>query len=80
MPHLHGSEKCPPFADDAVGERNSAAIPAGHIHTPNMQNFDSTDLYLPTDATFDAWRLAIVEQAQNLIHGIADNLPQKKAP
>jgi hypothetical protein len=26
-----------------------------------------------SDGTFDAWRLAIVAQASNLIHAVADN-------
>jgi hypothetical protein len=46
-------------------------IPAGHIHTPDMQHFETS--FNPSDGTFDAWRLAIVGQAQNLIHVVADN-------
>ena len=46
-------------------------IPAGHIHTPDMQHFET--LYNASDATFDAWRLAITEQTRNLIHALADN-------
>lgn len=43
-------------------------IPAGHIHTPGMQNFDAGDLFRPSDHTFDAWRRAIVAQTVNLVH------------
>jgi len=31
--------------------------------------------FLPSDPTFDSWRLAIVHQGQNLIHVVADNAP-----
>lgn len=40
-------------------------IPAGHIHTPDMQHFQ-TD-FAVTDATFEAWRDAIVAQSRELI-------------
>ena len=50
-------------------------IPAGHIHTPSMQHFLSTNVFNANDATFDAWRLAIVQQGQNLIHVVADFAP-----
>jgi hypothetical protein len=36
-----------------------------------MQHFETS--FNPSDGTFDAWRLAIVGQAQNLIHVVADN-------
>jgi hypothetical protein len=49
-------------------------IPAGHIHTPSMQHFSTN--FLPSDSLFDSWRLAIVAQAQNLIHVVADNAPK----
>ena len=52
-------------------------LPAGHIHTPNMQHFDASNLYLASDTTFDTWRLAIVQQGTNLIHVVADNLPEQ---
>jgi hypothetical protein len=35
--------------------------------------FDANNLYNPSDATFNAWRLTIVQQTQNLIHVVADN-------
>jgi hypothetical protein len=50
-------------------------IPAGHIHTPSMQHFE-TD-FNPSDQTFDTWRLAIVHQGQNLIHVVADYAPSE---
>ncbi len=51
-------------------------IPAGHIHTPSMQVF--TDNFAISDTTFDAWRLAIVGQARNLIHVVGSNAPKSK--
>jgi len=48
-------------------------IPAGHIHTPDMQHFET--LYTPSDDTFDAWRLAIIGQAKNLIYVLGNNAP-----
>jgi hypothetical protein len=48
---------------------------AGHIHTPNMQHFAATDLYNPSDSTFNQWRQAIVKQAQELIDAVAANAP-----
>jgi hypothetical protein len=38
-----------------------------------MQHFDTGDSFNPSDATFDAWRLAIVAQARNLLHAVADS-------
>jgi hypothetical protein len=61
------------YRNTLLRDRMSLKIPAGHIHTPNMQHFDPDNLYNPSDATFDAWRLAIVQQTQNLIHVVADN-------
>jgi len=49
------------------------SIPAGHIHTPAMQHFETN--FLVSDPTFDSWRLAIVHQGQNLLHVVADNAP-----
>lgn len=48
-------------------------IPAGHIHTPGMQNFDEGNRFNPSDATFDAWRRAITAQAVNLVHVVGEN-------
>jgi hypothetical protein len=36
-----------------------------------MQHFETS--FKPSDGTFDAWRLAIVGQARNLIHVVTDN-------
>jgi hypothetical protein len=63
------------YRNTLLRDRIGLHIPAGHIHTPNMQHFDADDLFKPSDATFDAWRLAIVQQTQNLIHVVADNAP-----
>lgn len=48
-------------------------IPAGHIHTPGMQNFDEGNLFEPSDATFDAWRRAIRDQGVKLVHVVGEN-------
>jgi hypothetical protein len=58
------------YRNTLLRDRTGLNIPAGHIHTPDMQHFE-TD-YRPSDATFDAWRLAISQQARNLIHVVAD--------
>ncbi len=63
------------YRNTLLRDRMGLTIPAGHIHTPNMQHFDATNLYNPSDSTFDAWRLAIVAQGSNLIHVVADNAP-----
>jgi hypothetical protein len=62
------------YRNTVLRDRMGLHIPAGHIHTPNMQHFDASNLYLASDTTFDTWRLAIVQQGTNLIHVIADNL------
>ena len=51
------------------------SFPAGHIHTPDMNTGHFATNFLPSDSTFDAWRLAIVKQGQNLIHVVGDNAP-----
>ena len=56
------------YRNTLLRDRLGRNIPAGHIHTPGMQNFDEGDLYKPSDATFDSWRLAIVAQARKLVH------------
>ncbi|GLW10151.1 hypothetical protein Misp01_52800 [Microtetraspora sp. NBRC 13810] len=58
------------YRNTLLRDRMGLDIPAGHIHTPDMQHFE-TD-FIPSDATFDAWRLAIAGQARNLIHVVAD--------
>jgi hypothetical protein len=58
------------YRNTLLRDRMGLTVPAGHIHTPDMQHFE-TD-YLPSDATFDAWRLAITQQARNLIHVVTD--------
>jgi hypothetical protein len=61
------------YRNTLLRDRMGLSIPAGHIHTPDMQHFE-TD-YNPSDATFDAWRLAIAQQGRNLIYAVADNAP-----
>jgi hypothetical protein len=56
------------YRNTLLRDRLGRNIPAGHIHTPGMQNFDAGNLYKPSDDTFDAWRRAIVAQARNLVH------------
>jgi hypothetical protein len=58
------------YRNTLLRDRLGLQIPAGHIHTPDMQHFQTS--FNPSDGTFDAWRLAIVAQAQNLIHVVAD--------
>ena len=58
------------YRNTLLRDRAGLDIPAGHIHTPDMQHFE-TD-YNPSDATFDAWRLAISQQARNLVPVVAD--------
>jgi hypothetical protein len=59
------------YRNTLLRDRMGLDIPAGHIHTPDMQHFETN--FTPSDATFDTWRLAIVAQGQNLIHVVADN-------
>jgi hypothetical protein len=61
------------YRNTLLRDRMGLSIPAGHIHTPNMQHFDNGDLYNASDATFNMWRNAIVEQGAKLIHVVADN-------
>lgn len=61
------------YRNTLLRDRMGLDIPAGHIHTPGMQNFDDGNLYDPSDATFDAWRRAIVEQGLNLVEEVADS-------
>lgn len=58
------------YRNTLLRDRMGLDIPAGHIHTPSMQHFET--LYEVSDATFDAWRLAIVQQTRNLVHVVAD--------
>jgi hypothetical protein len=60
------------YRNTLLRDRLGLGIPAGHIHTPDMQHFDTP--FNPSDATFDAWRQAIVAQGQNLIHVVADSV------
>lgn len=61
------------YRNTLLRDRLGLDIPAGHIHTPGMQNFDEGDLYNPSDATFDAWRRAIIAQGKNLVHVVGAN-------
>jgi hypothetical protein len=61
------------YRNTLLRDRMGLDIPAGHIHTPSMQHFETN--FNPSDATFDTWRLAIVHQGQNLIHVVADYAP-----
>jgi hypothetical protein len=60
------------YRNTLLRDRMGLEIPAGHIHTPGMQHFE-TD-YIPSDPTFDAWRLSIAQQARNLIYAVADTV------
>lgn len=54
------------YRNTLLRDRLGVDIPAGHIHTPDMQHFE-TD-FAVSDPTFDAWRNAIVAQTVELVH------------
>lgn len=56
------------YRNTLLRDRLGLRIPAGHIHTPGMQVFAPDNRFDVSDRTFDAWRNAIVRQAQNLVH------------
>ncbi|PZG17661.1 hypothetical protein [Nonomuraea aridisoli] len=60
------------YRNTLLRDRMGLDIPAGHIHTPDMQHFERD--FQPSDPTFDAWRLAIVGQTRNLVHVVADTV------
>ncbi|MEV1205760.1 hypothetical protein [Microbispora rosea] len=60
------------YRNTLLRDRMGLSIPAGHIHTPDMQHFETP--FNPSDATFNAWRQAIVAQGKNLIHVVADSV------
>ncbi|MFU8945919.1 hypothetical protein ACLRGF_04210 [Mycetocola zhadangensis] len=53
------------YRNTLLRDRAGLDIPAGHIHTPDMQQFHTE--FAVTDTTFEAWRDAIVAQARELI-------------
>ncbi|WP_255491682.1 hypothetical protein [Actinotalea sp. JY-7876] len=53
------------YRNTLLRDRAGLDIPAGHIHTPDMQHFDTE--FAVTDATFEAWRDAVVAQARELV-------------
>ena len=57
------------YRNTLLRDRSGLDIPAGHIHTPDMQQFDTE--FAMTDGTFEAWRDAIVAQARELIAVVA---------
>ncbi|ADG75753.1 conserved hypothetical protein [Cellulomonas flavigena DSM 20109] len=57
------------YRNTLLRDRAGLDIPAGHIHTPDMQHF-ATDVAV-TDATFEAWRDAIVAQSRELVEVVA---------
>jgi hypothetical protein len=58
------------YRNTLLRDRMGLTVPAGHIHTPDMQHFETE--YVPSDPTFDAWRLAIAQQTRNLVHVVAE--------
>ena len=60
------------YRNTLLRDRLGRHIPAGHIHTPDMQHF--TGKFDVSDATFNAWRTSIVAQTRNLIDAVADTL------
>lgn len=55
------------YRNTLLRDRLERDIPAGHIHTPIMQHFGPDNPYAPSDASFDAWRTAIVAQTSALV-------------
>lgn len=55
---------------DALG----LTIPVGHIHTPVMTRFQTGNDSAITDATFEAYRSAIVQQGRLLVEAVAKSL------
>ncbi|MBF4567290.1 hypothetical protein ITJ57_00810 [Plantibacter sp. VKM Ac-2880] len=53
------------YRNTLLRDRAGLDIPAGHIHTPDMQHFDHE--FAVTDPTFEAWRDAIIAQSRELI-------------
>jgi hypothetical protein len=50
-------------------------IPVGHVHTPVMTRFQAGNDDAITDATFEAYRAAIVQQARLLVTAVAKTVP-----
>ena len=59
------------YRNTLLRDRAELSIPAGHIHTPDMQQFHTE--FAVTDTTFEAWRDAIVAQARELIAVVGAN-------
>lgn len=60
------------YRNTLLRDRAGLDIPAGHIHTPDMQHFETG--FGVSDPTFDAWRTSIVAQGRNLVHAVLDTL------
>jgi hypothetical protein len=60
------------YRNTLLRDRAGLDIPAGHIHTPDMQHFE-TDFGV-SDGTFDAWRTSIAAQSRNLVHAVLDTI------
>ncbi len=60
------------YRNTLLRDRLGLDIPAGHIHTPDMQHYE-TDFGV-SDPTFDAWRTSIAAQASNLVHAVLDTV------
>ena len=60
------------YRNTLLRDRMGLDIPAGHIHTPDMQHFE-TDFGV-SDPTFDAWRTSIAAQSRNLVHAVLDTV------
>lgn len=60
------------YRNTLLRDRAGLDIPAGHIHTPDMQHYE-TDFGV-SDPTFDAWRTSIAAQSRNLVHAILDTV------
>ncbi|GAA4431956.1 hypothetical protein GCM10023169_37120 [Georgenia halophila] len=61
------------YRNTLLRDRMGLDIPAGHIHTPDMQHFGSD--FAISDDTFDVTRRAIVQQAVALVRVVGDLVP-----
>ena len=60
------------YRNTLLRDRFGLDIPAGHIHTPDMQHFDDGNRFGVSDDTFDAWRTSIVAQTVELVRVVGN--------
>jgi len=66
------------YRNTLLRDRFGLDIPAGHIHTPEMQQFESD--FSVSDPTFDAWRTAISAQVREYVHIVMDTVEADAPP